>query len=173
MRTTHTRRTARAARGSFLADDEETLRDATRALEEDARGSRGARSPFAARGVPSRRALLNRACAARAWKCLRLLLGGPWVSADTPDAHDGLDKKKSAHFFSCASTEAIGNALHVSLRRGDAEAAETIRSVMGDAFARPPPFSSTRAWPLSPLGDGGTPLHSAAENDARTRGACG
>ena len=38
---------------------------------------------------------------------------------------------------------------------------------MGDAFARPPPFSSTRAWPLSPLGDGGTLLHSAAENDAR------
>ena len=157
---------------AFQGDDEETMLDAMECLLES---------------VPSRRALLNRACAARAWTCLRALLGGPWPreARDTrggaPDpsrpgeraadaARASRDRRAeppvSAARLPRASTESIGHALHVSLARGDARAVETIRSVMGEAFARPPPFSSTRRWPLSPLGDGGTLVHSAAENDA-------
>ena len=88
------------------ADDDE--RGFARALEEDARGSRGASPSFFAARVPSRRALLNRACAARAWKCLRLLLGGPWVSADKmEERNDARHESAQNNFFSCASTEAI------------------------------------------------------------------
>jgi hypothetical protein len=146
-------------RAAFLADDEETLRDAMADPESD---SRSYAAEVGGGSIPSRRALLNRACAARAWKCLRALLGGPWTRGARDDAHSAAKPSRLPR----ASTEDIGNALHVSLARGDAEAAATIRSVLGEAFAHPPPFSSTRRWPLSPLGDGGTLLHSAAENDA-------
>ena len=156
-------RTARALEASFLADDEETLRDATRALEEDARGRAG-RVSAAARGVPSRRALLNRACAARAWKCLRRARrsrGFPPI----PRRADGLDKK-SAHFFSCASRRLSEVALHVSRRRGDANTGGDDPLGHGRRVRAPAAVQLDAAWPLSPLGDGGTLMHSAAENDA-------